>query len=270
VRTGLIVALLLIGISTPAQQSINGGHRKIFAPAAGPSAFAYVAGTVTGCITFGGGATRCAYNLHINPTAGHLGVVATGWSSTTATASFACTNNGAWTAIGSPKVGVGAEAGFSGQMFYVPSMVAGAGPELCTLTISSSVGFMSWEYNEYSYSGTLSSLNGTPQYSNTAASGGVATISGLTTTGSGNMLWAACLGVTSTCTVGSGYTARNDTNACSSVGSAASCGGGTTGVNFNTNTGGLIEEKTGVGAGAQTATFGTGTTDDVILGLVAF
>jgi hypothetical protein len=263
-----VLALLIAGISTPAQ--MNGGHRKIFTAAAGPSAFAYVAGTVTGCVTLGAGATRCAYNLHVNPTAGHLGVVSVEWSSTTATASFACTNNGAWTAIGSPKAGAGGQAGNSGQLFYIASMVAGAGPELCTLTISSTVSIILWEYAEYSYSGTLSTLNGTPQYSNTAASGGVATISGLTTTGSGNLVLAACIGVDSTCTVGAGYTARNDTNACQGVGSAASCGGGSTGHDFNGETGGLLEEKTGVGAGAQTATFGTGTTDAVILGLVAF
>ena len=252
---------------------MNGSHRKIFTAAARPTNFVYVTNSVTGC--FGstvGTFSKCAYNLHVNPTAGNLAVIQATWQSATATASFACTNNGSWTAIGSPKAGVGAAAGFQGQMFYVASLVAGASPELCTLTISSPVSFMSWEYTEYSYSGTLSSLDGTPQYSTTPASGGVATISGLTTAGSSDLISASCLGVTSTCTVGAGYTARNDTNACAdSSGSAASCGGGgTTGNSFVGVTGQLIEEKTGIGAGAQSATFGTGTTDDVILGLVAF
>jgi hypothetical protein len=269
-----IIFLLIVVMGVPITKDwlLQQGHRKIFTAAARPTNFVYVTNSVTGC--FGatvGTFSKCAYNLHVNPTAGNLAVIQATWQSSTATAAFACTNNGSWTAIGSPKAGVGANAGFQGQMFYVASLGTGANPELCTLTISSPVSFMSWEYTGYSYSGTLSSLDGTPQYSNTPASGGIATISGLTTAGSSDLISASCLGVVSTCTVGSGYTARDDTNACAnSSGSTSSCGGGTTGNSFVANTGQLIEEKTGIAAGAQSATFGTGTTDDVILGLVAF
>ena len=155
-------------------------------------------------------------------------------------------------------------------MFYIAALATGAAPENCVLTISAAVHFMFWEYAEYSYTGTLSSLDGTPQYSNTAASGSVATISGLTTTGSSDLVFASCLGVTSTCSAGAGYTARNDTNACED-GTSGNCVGGAAGANLNTSIGSLLEEKTGVAAGAQTATFATGgATDDVILGLVAF
>jgi hypothetical protein len=39
---------------------------------------------------------------------------------------------------------------------------------------------------------------------------------------------------------------------------------------FAANTGQLLEEKVNVAAGAQSATFGAGTPDHVLLGLVAF
>jgi hypothetical protein len=70
--------------------------------------------------------------------------------------------------------------------------------------------------------------------------------------------------VDTTCTAGSGYTGRNDIN-------TYDVAGGKLGNNFFGHTGQLIEDKVGIAAGAQSATFGTGTTtDSVILGLVAF
>jgi len=172
-------------------------------------------------------------------------------------------NNGSLTPIGSPQTGVGTLATFRGQMFYKANIAGGA--ETITLTINNATSTQLWECGQYTYTGTLSALDGTPQYSTTAASGGVATISGLTTSNSSDMIWSGCLAVNTSCTAGSGYTGHNDTNACDFSGS--SC---TTGQNFLTNTGSLIEEKVNIAAGAQSATFGTGATDDVILGLVGF
>jgi hypothetical protein len=147
-------------------------------------------------------------------------------------------------------------------MFYVPSAVSGS--TTVTLTISSSVAFRAFECSEYSYTGTIATLDGTPQYSNTPASGGVATISGLTTTNSSDLVFADCLGVDTTCSAGTGYTGRNDANTLN----AAS---GLFGNSFFGLTGQLLEDKVGVAAGAQTATFGSGTTvENVILGLLAF
>jgi hypothetical protein len=147
-------------------------------------------------------------------------------------------------------------------MFYVPSAVSAS--TTVTLTISSSVAFRAFECGEYSYTGTIATLDGTPQYSNTPASGGVATISGVTTTNSSDLVFADCLGVDTTCSAGTGYTGRNDANTLN----AAS---GLFGNSFFGLTGQLLEDKVGVAAGAQTATFGSGTSvENVILGLLAF
>jgi hypothetical protein len=147
-------------------------------------------------------------------------------------------------------------------MFYVPSAVNAS--TTVTLTTSSAVQFRAFECAEYSYTGTISSPDGTPQYSTSPASGGVATISGLTTSNTSDLVFADCLGVDTTCTAGSGYTGRNDTN-------TYDVAGGNFGNNFYASTGQLIEDKVGIAAGAQSATFGTGTTtDNVILGLLAF
>jgi hypothetical protein len=170
--------------------------------------------------------------------------------------------NGAWIAISPAKAGVGAGvAGFSGQMFYIPSAKSAA--TTLTLTISSATSFRSLECAEYSYSGTVAALDGTPQYSSRTSSNGVATISGLTTSNSNDMVVAMCLGVGSSCSAGAGYTLRDDTN-------TENVATGTFGNSFLSVLGQTIEDKEGVPAGAQTATFGTRTaTDNVILGLLA-
>jgi hypothetical protein len=132
-----------------------------------------------------------------------------------------------------------------------------------TLTVSSSVAFRAFECAEYSYSGTLA-FDGTPQYSTTPASGGIATISGVTTSNPNDLVFAACLGVTTTCSTGTGYTGLNDNNTFDVT--SGSFGNSFVGLN-----GQLFEYKIAAAAGAQTATFGTGTSnDDVTLGLVAF
>jgi hypothetical protein len=168
-------------------------------------------------------------------------------------------NNGLWTAIGSPKTGIGTLAGYRGQMFFVPSAANAA--TTVTMTIGSSVAFRAFECAEYSYTGTISSLDGTPQYSTTASSGGVATVSGLTTSGSSDLIFADCLGVDTVCSTGTGYIVLDDTNATVNAG---------TGQSFRNWTGQEIEYKVGAAAGAQSATFGTGTTsENVILGIAA-
>jgi hypothetical protein len=171
-------------------------------------------------------------------------------------------NNGAWTAVGSPKTGTGTLAGYRGQMFYTRSAVSAA--TTVTLTMSSAVAFRAFECGEYSYTGTISALDGTPQYSTTKAASSVATVSGLTTLTSGDLVVAGCVAVDTTCTAGTGYTGRDDTN-------AFDAGSNTFGNSFVARTGQMIEDKAGVAAGAQSATFHTGTaTDNVILGLLAF
>jgi hypothetical protein len=146
-------------------------------------------------------------------------------------------------------------------MFYMPATVSA--PTTVTLTISSAVGFRAVECAEYSYTGTIAFLDGTPQYSMTPASGGVATVSGLTTSNSSDLVFVACLGVDTSCAAGSGFTGLDDTN-------TSFKDSGQTGQSFLNGTGQLIEYQVGVGAGPQSATFGTGTsTDNVILGLVA-
>jgi hypothetical protein len=169
-------------------------------------------------------------------------------------------NNGTWAAIGSASRGIGSLAGYSGQIFYVPSAVSAS--TNVTLTINTAVMFRSLACAEYS-SGTISSLDGTPQYSTTPASGGVATIGGLTTLNSSDLVFAACLGVDTSCSAGSGYTLHDDTN-------SLNAGNGSLGNSFLAYTGQTIEERVGVAAGGQTATFATGTNiDNVILGLLA-
>jgi len=249
------------GVGSAASQSftltVNGGGGG-----GGASNFAYVNGSVTGVYDFSpSSGTTLSVTLHQNPGAGHLLVCAATWQSSTATASMTDPNNGTWTAIGAAKTGVGSLSGYRGQMFYVPSAVNTS--TTVTLTISSAVLFRAFECAEYSYTGTIA-LDGTPQYSTTPASGGIATVSGVTTGNSSDLVFSDCLGVDTTCAAGSGYTGLNDANAYDTV------LGGYVG-NFWNRTGQLMEYKVGVAAGAQSATYGTGiATDNMILGLVAF
>ena len=245
------------GVGTAATQSftltVNGGGSS--------SNLDYVSGSVTGVVDSNRTlSTTLSGPLHQTPGAGHLLICAATWQSSTATASMSDPNNGTWTAIGSAKAGVGGLSGYTGQMYYVPSAVSA--PTTMTLTVSSAAEFRAFECAEYSYSGTIS-LDGTPQYSTTPASDGIATISGLTTTGSRDLVFAACLGVDTYCTGGSGYIPLNDSNAYD----AAIHGFGN---NFWNDNGQGIQYKVGVAAGLQSATFGTGTSSDsMILGLVA-
>jgi hypothetical protein len=250
------------GVGTAASQSftltVNGGGGG-----GGSSNFAYVTGSVSGVYNASGAtSTTLSVALHQTPGAGHLLVCAATWQSSTATATMSDANNGTWTAIGVARTGVGSLSGYRGQMFYVPSAVHAS--TTVTLTSSSAVAFRAFECAEYSYTGTIGTLDGTPQYSTTAATGGIATVSGVTTSNSSDLVFADCLGVDTTCAAGSGYTGLNDAN-------TFDAGGGSFGANFWSLTGQLIEYKVGVAAGAQSATFRTGTTsDNVILGLVAF
>ena len=245
------------GVGTAASQSftltVNGSG--------GGGNFAYVAGSVTGVNNWGStSGTTVSVALHQSPKAGDLLLCAANWQSNTATASMSDPNNGTWKPIGSAKAGIATNAAFSGQMFYVPSAVSAS--TTVTLTVSSAVAFRAFECAEYSYSGTIS-FDGTPQYSTTPASGGIATISGLTTSNSNDLVFAACLGVTTTCTTGSGYTGLDDNNTFDVT--SGSFGNSFVGLN-----GQMIQYKIAATAGAQSSTFGTGNAnDDVTLGLVA-
>jgi hypothetical protein len=227
----------------------------------GPANFTYVTGSVTGVVDFGGDTSATlAIPLHQSPAANHLLICAATWQSATAGASMSDPNNGTWTPIGTARTGAGDLAGYRGQMFYVPAAVGAA--TTVTLTIGSPVGFRAFECAEYAYTGTLAILDGTPQSSTTPASGGVATVSGLTTANASGLLFAGCLAVDTTCSAGTGFTALDDTNSFFKDRNL-------TGQSFRVGTGQLIEHKVGVAAGAQSATFFTGTSDTVILGLVA-
>jgi hypothetical protein len=163
------------GVGTPANQTFT---LTVNSGGGGSSNFAYVSGSVTGALNSGtGSSTTLSVPLHQNPGAGHLLICAATWQSSTATASMSDPNNGTWAAIGAAKTGTGSLGGYRGQMFYVPSAVNAS--TTVTLTISSAVVFRAFECAEYSYTGTISSPDGTPQYSTTPASGGVATVSGL-------------------------------------------------------------------------------------------
>jgi hypothetical protein len=119
------------------------------------------------------------------------------------------------------------------------------------------------ECAEYSYTGTVATVDGTPQYSTTPASGSVATISGLTTSNVSDLVFVACLASDTACMAGSGYTGLDDSRATNTANGGTGSYVGTVGQ--------LIEYKVGVAAGAQSGTFGTATTtDNVILGMVAF
>jgi hypothetical protein len=250
------------GVGSPASQSftltVNGSGGG-----GGSSNFAYVNGSVSGVYNASGTtSTTLSVALHQTPGAGHLLVCAATWQSPTATATMSDPNNGTWTAIGVAKAGVGSLSGYRGQMFYVPSAVSAS--TTVTLTISSAVAFRAFECAEYSYAGTIAALDGAPQYSATPSSGGVATVSGVTTSNSSDLVFADCLGVDTTCAAGSGYTGLNDAN-------TFDAGAGSYGANFWGLTGQLIEYKVGAAAGSQSATFGTGTaSENVILGLVTF
>ena len=249
------------GIGTDASQSLaltvndTGGG-------GGSSGFAYVGGSVTGAVNSSSGSgTTLSVALHQTPGPGHLLICAATWQSSTATASMSDPNNGLWTAIGSPKTGTGSLSGYRGQIFFVPAAVSAS--STVTLTTSSAVVFRAFECAEYSYSGTVSSLDGSPQYSTSPASGGIASIGGVTTSNSNDLVFADCLGVDTTCAAGTGYAGLDDPN-------ASILGQGGSGQSFLKWTGQLIEFKSGAAPGAQSATFRTGTAaDNVILGLLA-
>lgn len=248
--------LPMIGSTSPASGGGGGGA----------SSFAFVAGSTTGCdLEQTLSVAACPYALHQTPGAGHLLVMFVTWSDPgTTTVSVTDPNNGSWTAIGSKVVATGSLAGFSSQNFMVLSAVSA--PTTVTVQLSTVQVDLWWEATEYSYTGTLSGVDGTAVLSQVTASSGVATQSGLTTSGASDLIWASCNNVDTSCTGGAGFNVRDDTSACIHY-NGTSC----------TSTGSLIgqvgltvEDKVNVAAGAQTATFGTGTTDHAILGLVGF
>ena len=268
----LLLLLTLSALSCAAQgiggkAGIGGNAGFGGGAAAGATSFVYVTSSVTGCFDDDGGTTDCVYALHVNPSAGNLIACEATWLDSGAV-NFTLTGSrsSSFTAIGS-KTGT---AGESSQNFWV--LAAGGGTETITGHSSASNNYHSFECAVYSFSGTLSSLDGTPGYSNTAAVGSVATLNGTTmgtdliTTETSDLLFASCNSVQGNCSQGTGFTSHDDTNACHYI--AGSC---TTGNSFNGYDGGLVEEKVNVTAGTQTATFGTNmVTSSFTGGLVAF
>lgn len=231
-----------------------------------PSSFAYVASSVTGCINTQVSQTACQTTLHQTPGSGHLLLMFVVWSGNTLT--VAVTGTQTWIAIGAPTSGTGTLSAFRQQMFYVPSATASA--TTVTATISSgTTSLIFWEAAEYSYTGTISGPDGTPQYLNTSAVASVATIDTLTTSNASDLIWSVCAAVDHNCTGDAGYTTRDDLLACNASNSVGGC---SSTLQFNNALGSLIEEKVNVAAATQTATFGTpgGATDNTMLGLVAF
>ena len=268
-----LAVLLLFPVACLAQGGIVGGSGTIggsgqigaASGGGGSPTFSYVAGSATGCFTAVSG-TTCTYGLHVNTTTGNLLQGFVVWANGGGiTMSIACTNNGTITAVGSQQNGTGTVSGFSYQNFEVTETYTGA--DTCTATTSAPSGSIIWELDEYAPSGSFTGLDGTAQYSQVTAASGTITISGLTTTGPNDLITASCMLVDtgSVCAVGSGYTLRNDTNACEFYVTCA------TGYDFNTSTQSAIEDKVNVASGPQTATFTGFTSGDVVtLGLVGF
>lgn len=201
-----------------------------------------------GCSSFSSGTTCVAA---ITSTTGRLLVLGSITNDNTSTLSVSDTVNGAWTAISTVKRGTGTSATYSWQMFYV--IATGTGSATVTFTTTGTNALHAWSEGDFSFTGGTVVIDATPTGSinqSVTASAGVATLSGVSAVNTGDLLIAACLYIDSTCTLGSGFTSDD---------------GGFAGA-----TGGLVEYKIGPSTGAQTATFGAGTTDNLGGSLVAF
>lgn len=230
------------------------------------SNFAYVAGSVSACVNLNTAGTSCPSVMNNTPAAGHLRYLTAFWEdSGSPTITIVSTNGDVWSALAPGKLaGTGTLSGFSVENFEVFSSVGGS--DTVTMNTSVSVSGIGWETTEYSYAGSLSSVDGTPVLSQVASSGSIGTTASVTTTRTSDVLIAACPSTVGTCSVGSGWTARNDTNTCDWTGIRCNRPSDMNGIS-----GLLIEDKVGVTAGTYTATFGTtGATDNSVLGLVAF
>jgi hypothetical protein len=135
-------------------------------------------------------------------------------------------------------------------MFYTPLSVASATTVTLTITGGITPSFMAFEVAEYSYTGGTLALDGTAN-NNATAVAGVATTSTISTTGSSDLVAAVVYAVDSGAGALSPYTLRD-------------------GNSYNALTGALIEDRSGVAAGNQSATVSAGTTDNTMLGIVAF
>jgi hypothetical protein len=264
----LLAALLGFSFGAHAQFVAYTSAAQHHGGGSGATSFAYVTGSVTGCVT-STNVTTCTYALHSNPVAGQSMAVAVGFSTGSATsATFACTNNGSFTLAGSFVAGTGALAGFDTGIFYKNLTASGA--DTCTLTANAAASIL-WESAQYTFSGTFTGPDGAATYTQANSNGSdVATITASgATSGSSDLVVAADIinnsGVTFT--PGTGYTFRNDTAACSWNGTTCV----STTENFNTDTGGGYEDKVNIAAGTQSATFNTNATSDPqLMGLVSF
>jgi hypothetical protein len=228
----------------------------------GISGGSFVTNGVSACYNFTGTGTACVAAVHHGPSTGNLlivGVAAQDNSSNTISVSGSCT--GAWTALGS----LNRAGGQVQQHFAKASSPNCGGGDTLTVTSSQVASFIVWESTEYSYTGTITGTDGTPVTNNGSAVASLATSSAISITNSTGIRWAFC-GTANSCSVGTGYTSRNDTSACVYNNTTCSSTG-----DFLSNTGNLVEDKFNGATGSQTATFGTsGATDFFAISFVAY
>lgn len=264
-----ILFLLVASAAFCQDETISASFRKTAGGGGGPSAFAYVASSVTGCYNLNSTQTKCVYALHVNPSAGSLIFCEAGWvdSGNTITATLTSSNN-TWTAQTRQNDSTN---GTSGENFVVLS--ANAGADTITLTLSASEsGFVGFECTQYTYTGTMTTLDPDNSTGNKIASVVASSTGSITgtasTTGSSDLIVASCNTSVSACTsAGTGYTGRNDlAGACNYNGTSCA----STNNDYGTTTGALLEDKVNVTAGSQTATFNTGSSDHIIIGIAQF
>lgn len=160
-------------------------------------------------------------------------------------------NNGTWTPIGTPGVATGSLAGFFSQFFYIATAVHAA-TTVSVTTLTGTQTFVELFIAEYSYTGGVVTIDGTPVYSMVTAVASITTSGTVVTTGASDLVFAASMVEDSNAQFQAPYTARD-------------------GVNWNNLNGGIVEDLIGASAGSQVATFhNNGATDTALLGIVAF
>lgn len=152
-----------------------------------------------------GATTTKAYTTQ-NCTSGSLLVATAYWQSGTATCSLSDSTNGAWTAVGSPQVGTGANAGWSKQDFYFSGNASVAKPTV-TMTVSASVGERGLAIHEYTGVGVLESQG----FQNVTANSSAATPS-KTPAASTDLVYCSCITSSHVTAVSTGFTEREDVN----------------------------------------------------------
>lgn len=137
--------------------------------------------------------------------AGHLLIAACIWGSGSQTCTVASTNNGSWTAIGSPQRGTGNLTGYTIQTYYKLSCAAGA--DTVTMTCSGSNAYRSIAIHEVSGIDVSTALEASVYSGNvTASSNVITTASGITTTNPVDYCFCAAMVDNQVSSAGSPYT----------------------------------------------------------------